>query len=90
MKRSPVPQQRPGTAQTLPESFMRHLFASLALMLASTSIAHAEKLTLDAITGPLPLSGPTLMKPKVAPGWLAGQLPARQGCGPQPAGPVGV
>jgi len=46
---------------------MRHLVASLALMLASTTLAHAEKLTLDAITGPLPLSGPTLMKPKVAP-----------------------
>ncbi len=46
---------------------MRHLFASLALMLASTTMAHAEKLTLEAITGPLPLSGPTLMKPKVAP-----------------------
>jgi dipeptidyl-peptidase-4 len=46
---------------------MRHLVASLALMLATTTIAHAEKLTLDAITGPLPLSGPTLMKPKVAP-----------------------
>lgn len=46
---------------------MRHLFASLALMLATTSLAHAEKLTLEAITGPLPLSGPTLMKPKVAP-----------------------
>ncbi|QIO89927.1 peptidase S9 [Stenotrophomonas rhizophila] len=46
---------------------MRHLFASLALMLATTSLAHAEKLTLEAITGPLPLSGPTLMKPQVAP-----------------------
>jgi len=46
---------------------MRHLFASLALMLATTTAAHAEKLTLEAITGPLPLSGPTLMKPKVAP-----------------------
>lgn len=46
---------------------MRHLVASLALMIASTSMAHAEKLTLEAITGPLPLSGPTLMKPKVAP-----------------------
>ena len=46
---------------------MRHLFASLALMVASTSTAYAEKLTLEAITGPLPLSGPTLMKPKVAP-----------------------
>ncbi|MDG2525299.1 S9 family peptidase [Stenotrophomonas sp. HITSZ_GD] len=47
---------------------MRHLFASLALMLAAaTPAVHAEKLTLQAITGPLPLSGPTLMKPQVAP-----------------------
>ncbi len=46
---------------------MRHLFASLALMIATSTVAHAEKLTLEAITGPLPLSGPTLMKPKVAP-----------------------
>ncbi|MDV3470063.1 S9 family peptidase [Stenotrophomonas sp. C3(2023)] len=46
---------------------MRHLFASLALMLATSTAVHAEKLTLEAITGPLPLSGPTLMKPKVAP-----------------------
>lgn len=46
---------------------MRHLFAALALMLATTTAAHAEKLTLEAITGSLPLSGPTLMKPKVAP-----------------------
>jgi dipeptidyl-peptidase 4 len=46
---------------------MRHFVASLALMLASATTAHAEKLTLEAITGPLPLSGPTLMKPKVAP-----------------------
>lgn len=46
---------------------MRALFAALALMLSTITTAHAEKLTLDAITGPLPLSGPTLMKPKVAP-----------------------
>jgi len=47
---------------------MRHLFASLALMLATAApVVHAEKLTLQAITGPLPLSGPTLMKPQVAP-----------------------
>ncbi|QNR97174.1 S9 family peptidase [Stenotrophomonas sp. 169] len=46
---------------------MRHLFAALALMFATTTAAHAEKLTLEAITGSLPLSGPTLMKPKVAP-----------------------
>ncbi|CAH2710219.1 Dipeptidyl aminopeptidase 4 [Xanthomonas campestris pv. nigromaculans] len=46
---------------------MRSLFAALALMLSTITTAHAEKLTLDAITGPLPLSGPTLMKPKVAP-----------------------
>ncbi|KRG46114.1 peptidase S9 [Stenotrophomonas panacihumi] len=36
-------------------------------MLATAAPAHAEKLTLQAITGPLPLSGPTLMKPQVAP-----------------------
>ncbi len=54
---------------------MRHLFASLALMLAATTTAHAEKLTLEAITGSQPLSGPTLMKPKVAPdGSLVGFL----------------
>lgn len=46
---------------------MRALFAALALMLSTVPMAHAEKLTLEAITGPLPLSGPTLMKPKVAP-----------------------
>ena len=30
-------------------------------------MVHAEKLTLEAITGSAPLSGPTLMKPKIAP-----------------------
>ncbi|CBA17477.1 DPP IV N-terminal domain-containing protein [Xanthomonas albilineans] len=47
---------------------MRSLFAALALVLAMPLVpAHAEKLTLEAITGSKPLSGPTLMKPKVAP-----------------------
>ncbi|WP_045728694.1 S9 family peptidase [Xanthomonas sp. GPE 39] len=47
---------------------MRSLFAALALVLAMSVVpAHAEKLTLEAITGSKPLSGPTLMKPKVAP-----------------------
>ncbi|MBV6810017.1 S9 family peptidase [Xanthomonas campestris pv. pennamericanum] len=46
---------------------MLALFVALALMLSTVPMAHAEKLTLEAITGPLPLSGPTLMKPKVAP-----------------------
>ncbi|WP_193588544.1 S9 family peptidase [Xanthomonas vasicola] len=46
---------------------MRALFVTLALMLSTAPMAHAEKLTLEAITGPLPLAGPTLMKPKVAP-----------------------
>lgn len=46
---------------------MRYLLASLALMIATSTTAHAEKLTLEAITGSRPLSGPTLMKPKVAP-----------------------
>ncbi|UKE73657.1 S9 family peptidase [Xanthomonas graminis] len=47
---------------------MRSVLAALALMLAtSLAPAHAEKLTLDAITGSKPLSGPILMKPQVAP-----------------------
>jgi dipeptidyl-peptidase-4 len=46
---------------------MRHFLAALALMFATTTAAHAEKITLEAITGPQSLSGPTLMKPKVAP-----------------------
>ncbi|PPT92200.1 S9 family peptidase [Xanthomonas theicola] len=47
---------------------MRSVFAALALMLAPPLVpAHAEKLTLEAITGSKPLSGPTLMKPQVAP-----------------------
>jgi len=36
-------------------------------MILATPAVHAEKLTLEAITGNAPLSGPTLMKPKVAP-----------------------
>ena len=46
---------------------MRHLFAALALMLATATTAHAEKLTLEAITGDKPLSGPSLMKPAISP-----------------------
>lgn len=38
----------------------------LSAMLATVP-AHAEKLTLEALTGDAPLSGPTLLKPKVAP-----------------------
>lgn len=42
--------------------------ALFALMtLATTLPAHAEKLTLEAITGSTPLSGPTLTRPQVAP-----------------------
>ena len=42
--------------------------ALFALMtLATTLPAHAEKLTLEAITGSAPLSGPTLTRPQVAP-----------------------
>ncbi|PZQ27729.1 MAG: hypothetical protein DI562_13120, partial [Stenotrophomonas acidaminiphila] len=37
------------------------------MTLATTLPAHAEKLTLEAITGSAPLSGPTLTKPQVAP-----------------------
>jgi len=36
-------------------------------MTLATPAVHAEKLTLEAMTGNAPLSGPTLMKPKVAP-----------------------
>ncbi|MFT3669852.1 MAG: S9 family peptidase [Pseudoxanthomonas sp.] len=42
--------------------------ALLALMTVATALpAHAEKLTLEAITGSAPLSGPTLTKPQIAP-----------------------
>lgn len=42
--------------------------ALFALMtLATTLPAHAEKLTLEAITGSAPLTGPTLTRPQVAP-----------------------
>jgi dipeptidyl-peptidase 4 len=43
-------------------------FALFALMTLATALpAHAEKLTLEAITGSAPLSGPTLAKPQIAP-----------------------
>jgi dipeptidyl-peptidase-4 len=42
--------------------------ALFALMTLATALpTHAEKLTLEAITGSAPLSGPTLTKPQVAP-----------------------
>ncbi len=42
--------------------------ALLTLMTVATVLpAHAEKLTLEAITGSAPLSGPTLTKPQIAP-----------------------
>lgn len=43
---------------------------TLLFLLSAMSVivpAHAEKLTLEALTGDAPLSGPTLVKPKVAP-----------------------
>src|SRR3546814_3394184 len=42
------------------------LFAMVFAMLTTTP-ASAERLTLEAITGDAPLSGPSLMKPKIAP-----------------------
>jgi len=51
---------------------MRILLIASLLMLAANPIAHAQdttprKLTLEAITGDAPLSGPTLTKPLIAP-----------------------
>ncbi|WP_058835829.1 S9 family peptidase [Luteimonas abyssi] len=47
---------------------MRTLIAATVLMLASaTSTATDRRLTLEAITGDAPLSGPTLMRPQIAP-----------------------
>ncbi|KAF1685698.1 S9 family peptidase [Pseudoxanthomonas broegbernensis] len=45
------------------------LLLALAVTLPAAPVVHAapEKLTLEAITGNAPLSGPTLMKPRVAP-----------------------
>ena len=39
----------------------------LAALMTLAPAAHAEKLTLEAITGPAPLSGPTLVKPAISP-----------------------
>lgn len=44
---------------------IRSLLLAAAMTLAPA--AHAEKLTLEAITGGAPLSGPSLMKPAIAP-----------------------
>ena len=48
-------------------SFVPPVLLALAMTLPTAPSAHAEKLTLEAITGSAPLSGPTLMKPQVAP-----------------------
>ena len=44
---------------------MKSLLLAAAMTLAPA--AHAEKLTLEAITGGAPLSGPSLMKPAISP-----------------------
>ena len=51
---------------------MRSVLAAAALMIATSSALAATPpasggLTLEAITGDAPLSGPTLMRPQVAP-----------------------
>jgi len=47
---------------------MRHiLLFAIFLFATMTSAVQAEKLTLEAITGDAPLSGPTLLKPQIAP-----------------------
>lgn len=44
---------------------IRHLVFAATMTLATA--AHADKLTLEAITGDKPLSGPSLMKPAISP-----------------------
>lgn len=46
---------------------MRLVIPVLLMTLFATPPLHATQLTLEAITGPAPLSGPTLMKPQVSP-----------------------
>jgi dipeptidyl-peptidase-4 len=46
---------------------MRLTLPVLLMSLLASAPLHAAKLTLEAITGPAPLSGPTLMKPQVSP-----------------------
>ena len=46
---------------------MRLVLPALLMTILATAPVHATKLTLEAITGSAPLSGPTLMKPQVSP-----------------------
>ena len=46
---------------------MRFALPVLLMTILATTPVHAAKLTLEAITGTSPLSGPTLMKPQVSP-----------------------
>ena len=46
---------------------MRLALPVLLMTMLATAPIHAAKLTLEAITGSAPLSGPTLMKPQVSP-----------------------
>ena len=46
---------------------MRLALPVLLMTMLATAPLHASKLTLEAITGTAPLSGPTLMKPQVSP-----------------------
>jgi dipeptidyl-peptidase-4 len=46
---------------------MRLAFPALLMTILATAPVQAAKLTLEAITGPSPLSGPTLTKPQVSP-----------------------
>src|SRR5690606_34837213 len=71
----PSPAPRPGTMSTIPFRRERRsmrltvLIAALAFaaMPALANPPAPGKLTLEAITGDAPLSGPTLMKPQIAP-----------------------
>ena len=46
---------------------MRFALPVLLMSMLATAPVHANRLTLEAITGTAPLSGPTLMKPQVSP-----------------------
>jgi dipeptidyl-peptidase 4 len=72
MARPGVPRSRPVSLQVCSPfgclfSMRLILLASMMTLATSTSPVHAERLTLEAITGTAALAGPTLIQTKVAP-----------------------